>query len=201
MRSFAERPRPLDTPLLIAALRTLLTLHASTLRNQDRVGQIAVALIEEFMTDLWKTIEHPIVVWTNNGGNWLTKQIQQINQRKLVVEIAIALRGAKPESVGGIDGVYPLEIKPESDGVRFVFCDFIAYSVTEEMFAQHSDQEDSVGDWLRIFSKSFFLDFVGRSTWATSEFPGKLTHYQINTLDHTIDIATSNPPEILKLTQ
>ncbi|WP_170762840.1 hypothetical protein [Ruegeria lacuscaerulensis] len=153
------------------------------------------------MTDLWNTIEHPIVVWANNGGNWLTKQIQPINQRQLVVEIAVALRSTQPESTGGIDDVYPLEIKPESDAVRLRFYDFIAYSVTEEMFVQHSDQEDSVGDWLRILSKSFFLDFVERSTWAASEFPGDLTHYQINTLDHTINIVTSNPPEIVKSAQ
>lgn len=97
------------------------------------------------MTDHWKTIEHPIVVWANNSENWLTKQIQPINQRLLVVEIAVALRGAQPTSIGGIDDVYPLEIKPESDVVKLSFCDLVAYSVTEEMFVQHGEQEESVG--------------------------------------------------------
>ncbi|WP_170507628.1 hypothetical protein [Ruegeria arenilitoris] len=150
------------------------------------------------MTDLWKTNDHPTVVWANGSENWQTKRIQTINQSLLVVDIAAATKASEPESVGGIDGVYPLEIKPESDELRLSFYDFVAYSVTAEMFAQQGDQEISVGGWLRVFSKSFYLEFVERSTWATSEFPGDLIHYQINTLDHTIDVVTSNPPEILK---
>ncbi|WP_170396299.1 hypothetical protein [Ruegeria arenilitoris] len=153
------------------------------------------------MTDLWKTIDHPTVVWANDSENWLTKQIQPINQSLLVVDIAAAIRGSEQGSVGGIDGVYPLEIKLESDALRLRFYDFVAYSVTAEMFTQQGNQEASVGGWLRIFSKSFYLEFVERSTWATSGFPGDLIHYQINTLDHTIDVVTSNPPEILKSIQ
>lgn len=150
------------------------------------------------MTDLWNSTEHPIVTWVNKGENWLTQQIQPINQRLLVVDIAAAIRGSQPETIAGIDNTFLLEITPESDVVRVSFSDFVSYSVTEEMFAQHSDQEISEGGWLRIFSKSFFLDFVEHSTWATSDFPGKLVHYQINTLDHTINVVTSNPPEILR---
>ncbi|MCG3268276.1 hypothetical protein [Yoonia sp. I 8.24] len=149
------------------------------------------------MADVWENTEHPIVTWVNAGENWLTKQIEAINQRLLVVDIATAIRGSQSETVHGIRDVYPLEIKPESDVVRISFSEFVSYSVTEEMFVQQSDQETSLGVWLRVFSKSFFLDFVERSTWATSDFPGKLTHYQINTLDHTINVVTANPPEIL----
>ncbi|TRD15574.1 hypothetical protein [Palleronia caenipelagi] len=151
------------------------------------------------MSDLWENTEHPIVTWVNSGENWLSKQIEPINQRLLVVEIAAAILGPHPGEIAGIAGAYPLEIKPESDVVKVRFFDFVSYSVTEEMFAQQSDQETSSGSWLRVFSNSFFLDFVAQSTWATSDFPGKLTHYQINTLDHTINVVTLNPPEILKV--
>lgn len=151
------------------------------------------------MTDFFTTVEHPIAVLVNKSENLLTKQIQLINQRLLEVDIAVAIASEKTTSLGGIDGVHALEIKPESEVVRLSFTDFVSYAVTEEMFTQHSDRQISVGQWLRIFSKSFFLDFVGQTTWATSNFPGRLVHYQIYTLDHTIDVITSSPPEILRL--
>lgn len=145
------------------------------------------------------SITHPVAVEINNCKRLLTKLIEPINQRLLTVSIADAVAQEEATSVGGISGVQPLEIKPESDVFRLSFVDFISYAVTEEMYAQYSDGQVSEGEWLRIYSKSFFLDFVSKTTWATSEFPGPLVHFQINTLDHTIDIVTSKPPEIVRV--
>ncbi|WP_037316218.1 hypothetical protein [Ruegeria halocynthiae] len=153
------------------------------------------------MVDIFASVEHPIAVHVNRGKNWLTKQIQPINQRLLVVDIAAAIVNDETTSLAGIENVHSLEVKPESEAVRLSFADFVCYAVTEEMFAQQNDEEVSTGLWLRIFSKSFFLDFVGHTTWATSDFPGQLVHYQINTLDHTVNVVTANPPEILKLSR
>lgn len=151
------------------------------------------------MTTLFENISHPIVSWVNEQDYWLTKQIAPVDQRMLIVEIAIGVKSDQPRETAGIKDTYALEIKPESDVVRIEFRDYVSYSVTEEMFAEHPDKEVSIGRWLRIFSKSFFLDFVKLSTWATSDFPGELIHYQVNTLDHTVNIVTANPPEVLKL--
>tara|TARA_X000000950_G_scaffold142789_1_gene176989 strand:+ start:937 stop:1392 length:456 start_codon:yes stop_codon:yes gene_type:complete len=145
------------------------------------------------------SITHPVAVEINNRKRLLTKLIEPINQRLLAVSIADPVAQEEATSVGGISGVQPLKIKPESDVFRLSFVDFVSYAVTEEMYAQSSDEQVSEGEWLRIYSKSFFLDFVSKTTWATSEFPGPLVHFQINTLDHTIDIVTSKPPEIVRV--
>ena len=145
------------------------------------------------------SITHPIAVEINNCKQLLTKLIEPINERLLVVSIAEAVTQEEETTLGGISRVKVLKIKPESDVFRLSFVDFISYAVTEEMYAQASEQQVSEGGWLRIYSKSFFIDFVNNTTWATSEFPGPLFHFQINTLDHTIDIVTSKPPEVVRV--
>ncbi|MYM55137.1 hypothetical protein [Thalassovita mangrovi] len=151
------------------------------------------------MSELFTSIEHPIVTQVNKIKYLLTKQIRPINDRILEVDIAAAISNEETTSMGGIDGVHALTITPQSEAFRLSFEGFVSYAVTEEMFTQESDEEVSIGGWLRIYSKSFFLDFVKRSTWAESYYDTVLIHYQINTLDHTIDIVTSSAPEILKL--
>lgn len=144
------------------------------------------------------SIRHPVAVEINNCKQLLTGMIEPINERLLHVSIAEAVAQEEPSTVGGISGAHLLEIKPESEVFGLTFFQFVTYAVTEEMYAQHSDEQVSEGGWLRIYSKSFFLDFVSKSTWATSDLPGPLVHYQINTLDHTIDVVSSNPPEIIR---
>ncbi|MDA9980017.1 hypothetical protein N9E38_01100 [Yoonia sp.] len=102
-----------------------------------------------------------------------------------------------PHTIAGIEDVRSIEVPSKSDRYSFKFVNFISYSVTDEMFVNSVTDEVFEGGRLRSYSKSYFLDFVTASTWATSNFPGNLLHYQLNTLDHTINVVTAEPPELV----
>jgi hypothetical protein len=104
-----------------------------------------------------------------------------------------------PHTVAGIEGVRSIEVPSKSDRYSFKFVNFVSYCVTEEMFINTATDEIFEGGRIRSYSKSHFLDFVSTATWATADFPGNLLHYQLNTLDHTIDVVTAEPPELVLL--
>jgi hypothetical protein len=72
---------------------------------------------------------------------------------------------------------------------------YISYCVTEEMHGSCGDYEgeEYSGRLLRIYSKSHFLDFIGRDTGAHFH---PYRHYKIACLNHVIDIASSEAPQI-----
>ena len=102
-----------------------------------------------------------------------------------------------PHAIAGIEGVQSIEVPSKSARYSFKFVNFISYSVTDEMFINTATDEIFEGGRLRSYSKSHFLDYVSAATWATANFPGNLLHYQLNTLDHTIDVVTAEPPELM----
>ncbi|MGC3940983.1 hypothetical protein ACOTTU_24575 [Roseobacter sp. EG26] len=102
-----------------------------------------------------------------------------------------------PHTIAGIEGVRSIEVPPKSDRYSFKFANFVSYSVTDEMFINTVTDEVFKGGRLRSYSKSHFLDYVSAATSATDHFPGNLLHYQLNTLDHTIDVITAEPPELV----
>ena len=74
---------------------------------------------------------------------------------------------------------------------------YISYAVRSEHFCQWDAEEVWEGKHVfRIYSKSKFLDFVERSTFATSDFPGPFKHYQIQSLYPIIDVASCDAPEV-----
>ena len=73
----------------------------------------------------------------------MTKLIHPVVGNLLVVEIAAGLVGSEPETVEGINNCYPIQITDESTVHRFEFSNFVAYTVTDETFAQHADSEES----------------------------------------------------------
>ncbi len=72
---------------------------------------------------------------------------------------------------------------------------YVAYLVTEEVVGSSGDRHDEVyiGNLLRLYSKSQFLDYLGRNTGGHIE---PLTHYKLICLNHLIDVASYEPPEI-----
>lgn len=72
----------------------------------------------------------------------------------------------------------------------------VAYSTRNESYADWDDDEEFTGSNYRIYTKSRFLEYVDVSTWATDDYPGKLTHYEILTVDYIIDVITTDLPLI-----
>ena len=72
---------------------------------------------------------------------------------------------------------------------------YVAYLVTEEVVGSAGDHSDEVyiGNLLRVYSKSNFLDYLGRNTGGHVE---PLMNYKLICLNYLIDVASYGPPEI-----
>jgi hypothetical protein len=120
----------------------------------------------------------------------------------LEVVLAEAVSAESLEDFGPIKGLRPITIQPQSKRFAFRFKHFISYAVTEEMFWQSGDEivGTKVGyGWVRQLTQSPFLSFVRASTWAEHHSDDALLHFQFVTLDHTIDVVTTRPPEFSQL--
>ncbi len=79
---------------------------------------------------------------------------------------------------------------------QIMFPNYISYAITNEAFSIVDDTEERIGRLFSIYTKSHFLNFVRTSTLATEDYPGPFTHYQMNCLNHTIDVISTSEPEI-----
>jgi hypothetical protein len=74
---------------------------------------------------------------------------------------------------------------------------YIAYSVRNESFVTLNESEIvASGRLLRIYSKSTFLEYVSRATFANQEHPGPYSHFQICSENHIVDIVSTEEPGI-----
>lgn len=143
------------------------------------------------------TLDHPLITQIENHKYLLSQRIFPVEGSRLVFQIAEAAPMGDPHvTVVGIKGVETISTPRKAKRYTFTFEDFVAYSVTSEMYAQEGKDEIFEGRRVRIYSQSAFLTFVSATTWATDDFPGPLHHYQVNTLDHSIDVVTANPPRL-----
>ena len=77
------------------------------------------------------------------------------------------------------------------------FYTYICYTITNESYAQGTDEEKYIGKLFRIYTNSIFLTFLEQSTFATSDYPGSFKHYKFCCLNHIIDIASCEEPTII----
>ena len=145
------------------------------------------------------SFDNPDILHLNSRWELLTASVQLHNQSLLEVVIAEAVTGEALGDVGPISGARSLEIRPESRRYVFSFLNFVSYAVTEEMLWKTSDEDrvvDTSNGRVRQLSRSPFLSFVRASTWAEDYYDkDPLLHFQLITLDHTVDVVTTRPPE------
>jgi hypothetical protein len=82
---------------------------------------------------------------------------------------------------------------------EIIFPSYVAYAVLNESFAKVHDYEQHTGRYFRIYSKSHFLDYLGVATFASDDYPGKSTHYEIACLDHIVEVVSAEEPEIREI--
>lgn len=58
------------------------------------------------------------------------------------------------------------------------------------------EAEEFTGRQFCVYSKSRFLDYVRGATLASDDYPGKLSHYGINCLNHIVDVISIEEPLI-----
>jgi hypothetical protein len=126
------------------------------------------------------------------------------NQLEIIVEEAVAneqKRGKIPQSneppeiAALFQDTAPIESTPSCLMFRLYWKHYAAYLVTEEMVGSCGNYDDELydGRLFRLYTKSHFLDHLSQDTGAHSN---PLLHYKITCLNHLVDVAAENPPEI-----
>lgn len=123
---------------------------------------------------------------------------QPVNVLRLVIEEAVASPEAHEMEINGvvITGLHSVKHQPESRTFEVVWPSYIAYSVTNESYTGGSEGELFEGRQFVLYSKSHYLDFVQKATFATSEYPGPFKHWGIFCADHIVDVVSVDEPVI-----
>ena len=74
---------------------------------------------------------------------------------------------------------------------------YIGYAVENESYAQnHPDDLRSKGRLLVEYSKSVFLEYLSKASFASSDYPGAYKHWAVLCLDHIVNVASITKPRI-----
>ncbi len=74
--------------------------------------------------------------------------------------------------------------------------DYIAYAVENESYACNAPGDESTGQLLRLYSQSAYLDYLGKASFASAEYPGPFKHWGVICLDHVVNVASADEPVI-----
>src|SRR5665213_378142 len=115
------------------------------------------------------------------------------NTLRIVIEEAKADGPPKDcEVVPGkvVSGLRDIKTDENCQAFEIVWPSYVAYSVRNESFCMIDKLEVSDGRLFCLYSKSHFLDFVARATFASTDYPGPLRHWGINCLNHILDVVS-----------
>ena len=113
--------------------------------------------------------------------------------------VVLEARGApKPEEtiVGPATRIRPDE---KSRGFELIWYGYVAYGIRNESYFRRETGEALSGHQLAVRTNSAFLSYVATTTFATDDYPGKLTHWSLYTDWHCIDVVGPEPPQVRQL--
>ena len=129
---------------------------------------------------------------------WITELDYQ--QLRLVIEEGRSSAESTTLDIGGTKITDAYRVKATGRHFEITWEDYIAYCVRNESYCSADKYEEiAVGKKLCIYSKSHFLDYISRTTSASSEYPGPFQHYCIICEDHVIDVVSIHSPQIQEL--
>ena len=119
------------------------------------------------------------------------------NVLRLVIEEARSDGNLKPTVIAGHDIGEAQGIVSDAGcfAYELVFERYVAYSIRDESYTQQDEEEIHTGRLACVYSKSKFLDYVRVSTFASDDYPGPITHYGFNCLNHIVDVAAFEEPK------
>lgn len=121
------------------------------------------------------------------------------NYLRLIIEEAKLGESIEDIKIGDtsvITGVSAIESNGSCILFEIIWPKYVAYSVRNESFVSFDKTEEYEGRLFCLYSKSHFLEYIQKSTFACEEYPGPLKHWGINCLDHIIDVVSHTEPEI-----
>jgi hypothetical protein len=125
----------------------------------------------------------------------------EANTLRIVIHEAKVTDETETLQIGAtkITDVHPIVWDETSRGYEITFPHCVAYAVLNESFANVDKYEEYTGQFFRVYSKSHFLDYVRVATFASDDYPGKATHYEIPCLDHIVEVVCVDEPQIRDL--
>jgi hypothetical protein len=122
----------------------------------------------------------------------------------VVVEAILNSRRVAQSPTPGLEHLFkdahPIESTPNGRVFELFWNRYAAYCVTEELVGSNAvtgyEDETYTGKLLRTYAKSHFLDHIARDTGGHIE---DLCHFKLVCLNHLIDIAVYEVPEITSL--
>lgn len=98
-----------------------------------------------------------------------------------------------------IDNVRPIEVNEQSPVWELFWSHYVAYVVRNESYwDREAGEPDFSGHLSRRFD-SAFSRYVSETTFATDDYPGPLQHWALTTLNHCLDVISTEPPEVRAL--
>lgn len=131
----------------------------------------------------------------------IVRQICEPRENVLQVIVQEAAVNHEPVSIhvgeAVIQDLKRIESTESSRVFQLTWDKYIAYSVRNESFVTLDESEIvASGRLLRIYSKSTFLEYVSRATFAKQEHPGPYSHFQICSENHIVDVVSTEAPDI-----
>jgi hypothetical protein len=131
------------------------------------------------------------------------QEIQELdwNGLRLVVSEGLPAGESGPIHVGDavIGGGTRIDVKEESRVFELVWSQYVAYGVLNESYANVDDPETFEGSAFRVYSKSHFMNYVSRASFASAEYPGPMRHQAIVCSHHVIDVVSVELPTVKQL--
>jgi hypothetical protein len=123
------------------------------------------------------------------------------NSLRLVLEEAFVLPEEITVAVSGveIEGGYPVKSIEGSRLFEIAWDSYVAYSVRNESYVTGNQSGEFSGRLARIYSKSPFLDYISRATFACNEHPGPLRHFGVVSECHVIDVVSTGLPRVRQM--
>jgi len=120
------------------------------------------------------------------------------NCLRLLLEEAFVLTEEVTVKFGAseITGGHPVQSTEHSRLFEIVWDNYVAYSVMNESYVARNESEESSGRLVRLYGKSYFLDYISRATLACKEYPGPLQHIELVCEWHVIDVVSTKFPHV-----
>ena len=93
---------------------------------------------------------------------------------------------------------YPVVVDERSPSLELLWEQYIAYAVEDESYAQHDDMEDIYPLQSMLIERraSAYLTYLRSASFASVDYPGTFSHWQLICQNHTVNVASTAPPRL-----